>query len=169
MVRLRKLLGLLIPGVSDIRVDVVGGYLVVKLKRDAIDGDGWLDLSMESDGTVRLLGLLVALYQRRLHPRFLPVIGIEEPELMVHPGALAALADVLNEATRRSHVIVTTHSPDLIDFLTDYRTVENLRIVGLEGGVTTARRVPGKRAEAVKKHLFSPGELYRMGELTVSR
>ncbi len=169
MARLRQALGLLIPGISDVRVDVVGGYLVVKLKRDAIDGDGWLDLSMESDGTVRLLGLLVALYQRRLHPRFLPVIGIEEPELMVHPGALAALADVLNEATRRSHVIVTTHSPDLIDFLTDYRTVENLRVVELEGGVTTVHQVPGKRAEAVKKHLFSPGELYRMGELTVSR
>lgn len=168
MARLRELLGLLIPGVLDIRVDVVGGYLVVKLKRDAIDGDGWLDLSMESDGTVRLLGLLVALYQRRPHPRFLPVIGIEEPELMVHPGALAALADVLNEATRRSHVIVTTHSPDLIDFLTDYRTVENLRVVELEGGVTTVRRVADDQSEAVRNHLYSPGELHRTGELTVS-
>lgn len=163
--RFRESLRLLIPGVTDIKVDLVGGYLVVKLKHDAIDGDPWLDLSMESDGTVRLLGLLAALYQRRRPP----VIGIEEPELAVHPGALAVLADLLNEAARRTQVTVTTHSPDFIDFLTDYRTVENLRIVELESGVTTVRQVADNQAEAVKKHLFSPGELHRMGELTVSR
>ena len=164
MERLREDVRLIMPGVSDIGVDAVGGYMVVRLKRDAIGGDGWLDLSMESDGAVRLLALVVALYQQP----YLPVIGIEEPELAAHPGTLAVLADMINEASRRSQVIVTTHSPDLIDFLTNYRKTESLRIVELEGGVTTARRVPGKRAEAVKKHLFSPGELYRMGELTVS-
>lgn len=165
MARLRKDVELLMPGVSDVRVDAVGGYLVVKLKRDAIAGDPWLDLSMESDGAIRLLGLVVALYQQP----YLPVIGIEEPELTAHPDALAVLADMINEAARRSQVIVTTHSPDLIDFLTNYRTTESLRIVELEDGVTTVRRVADKRAKAVKKHLFSPGELYRTGELTVSR
>ena len=169
MERLREWLRLLIPGVSDLRVELVGGYLVVRLKHDAIPGGPWLDLSMESDGTVRLLGLLVALYQRQSLPRRLPVVGIEEPELTVHPGALAVLADVLNEAARRTQVIVTTHSPDFIDYLTNYRTVENLRIVELDGGVTTVRQVADNQAEAVKKHLFSPGELHRMGELTVSR
>ena len=163
--RLRDDVELIMPGVSDIRVESVGGYLVVKLKREAIVGDPWIDLSMESDGVVRLLGLAVALYQRP----YLPVIGIEEPELTAHPDTLAVLADMINEAARRSQVIVTTHSPDLIDFLTDYRTVENLRIVELEDGVTTASRVGDNQAKAVKKHLFSPGELYRTGELTVSR
>ena len=167
MARLRESLGLLIPGVSDIRVELAGGYLVVQLKHDAIPGEPWLDLSMESDGTVRLLGLLVALYQRRSLPRRLPVIGIEEPELTVHPGALAALADLLNEAARRSQVIVTTHSPDFIDFLTDYRAVESLRIVEMDSGATTVRQVSENQVETVKKHLFSPGELHRMGELSV--
>ena len=165
MARLREDVELLMPGVSDIGVNSVGGYLVVKLKHDAIDGDPWLDLSMESDGTIRLLGLVVALYQQP----YLPVIGIEEPELTAHPDALAVLADMIREASRRSQVIITTHSPDLIDFLTNYRSTENLRIVELDGGVTTVRRVADKRAKAVKKHLFSPGELYRTGELTVSR
>ena len=165
MARLREDVGLLMPGVSDIGVDAVGGYLVVKLKRGAIAGDPWQDLSMESDGTIRLLGLVVALCQQP----YLPVIGIEEPELTAHPGALAALADMLNEAARRSQVIVTTHSPDLIDFLTNYRVVESLRIVELDGGVTTVRQVGDNQVKAVKKHLFSPGELYRMGELTARR
>ena len=125
----------------------------------------WIDLSQESDGTVRLLGLLAALYQTRS----LPLIGIEEPELTVHPGAMSQLADLLNEASRRSQVIVTTHSPDLIDCLTDYRTVESLRIVELVDGVTVVRRVADGQAEAVRKHLFSPGELHRMGELESPR
>ena len=165
MARLREDLGFLMPGVSDIGVDAVGGYLVVKLKRDAIAGDPWLDLSMESDGTIRLLGLVVALYQQP----YLPVIGIEEPELTVHPGALAVLADMINEAARRSQVIVTTHSPDLIDFLTNNRTTESLRVVEMDGGVTTVRRVADNQVKAVKKRLFSPGELYRMGEITARR
>ena len=165
MARLRESLRLLIPGVSDIRVEPVGGFLVVRLKHDAVGGDLWLDLSMESDGTVRLLGILAALYQRQ-RPS---VIGIEEPELMVHPGALAVLADMLNEASRSSQVMVTTHSPDLIDFLTDYRAVESLRIVEMDSGATTVRQVGDNQIKAVKKHLFSPGELYRMGEITVRR
>ena len=165
MGRLREDVELIMPGVSDVGVDAVGGYLVVRLKRDAIGGDGWLDLSMESDGAIRLLALVVALYQQP----YLPVIGIEEPELAEHPDTLAVLADMINEASRRSQVIVTTHSPELIDFLTDYRTTESLRIVELDDGVTIARRVPDKKAALVKKHLASPGELYRMGELTVSR
>ena len=163
--RFSESLRLLLPGVTDMRVDSVGGYLVVKLKRDAIAGDPWIDLSMESDGTIRLLGLVVALYQQP----YLPVIGIEEPELTVHPGALAVLADMIREASRRSQVIITTHSPDLIDFLTNARTTESLRIVELDGGVTTVRRVGDNQVKAVKKHLFSPGELYRMGEITARR
>ena len=153
------------PGVSDIRVESVGGYLVVKLKREAIAGDPWIDLSMESDGVVRLLGLVAASCHQR---PYLPVIGIEEPELTANPWTLAVLADMINEASRRSQVIVTTHSPDFIDYLTDYRRTENLRVVELVGGVTTTRRVRDNHVKAVKKHLFSPGEVYRMGELTVS-
>ncbi len=121
-------------------------------------------MSQESDGTVRLLGLLVALYQQRS----LPLIGIEEPELTVHPGALAVLADLLNEAARRSQVIVTTHSPDFIDCVTNYKAVESLRIVELVKGVTTVWQVPDTQVKAVRENLFSPGELHRMGELAVS-
>ena len=116
--------------------------------------NAWFDLSQESDGTLRLLGLLVALYQ---HP-YLGFIGIEEPELTVHPGALAALADVLQEASRRSQILVTTHSPDLIDRL----STDQLRVVKLVKGVTEIGPVLQTQAEAVRQNLFSPGELHRM-------
>ena len=41
------------------------------------------------------------------------------------------LADLLQEAARRSQILVTTHSPDLIDRL----PVENLRVVNSERGI----------------------------------
>lgn len=161
----RDSLSLLIPGVSGLQVTPAGGYLVVSLEHDSGQDRSLIDLSQESDGTIRLLALLAALNQRRR----LPLMGIEEPELTVHPGAMAPLADILNEATRHCQVIMTTHSPDLIDCLTDYRTTESLRIVELVDGVTMVRRVADGQAEAVRQHLFSPGELHRMGELESPR
>lgn len=161
----KEALSLLIPGVTDLGVDAAGGYWVVRLKHGSGSRGTWLDLSQESDGTVRLLGFLVALYQTGN----LPLVGIEEPELIVHPGGMAPLADLLHEASRRSQVIVTTHSPDLMDCLTGCRAVESLRIVERRDGVTVVGRVADSQAEAVRQHLFSPGELHRMGELETPR
>ncbi len=160
-IRIREALELLIPGVSDFKVTSAGEYRVVSLKHSSTQGEAWFDLSQESDGTIRLLALLVALHQGNS----LPLMGLEEPELTVHPGVLAVLADLLNAASRHSQILVTTHSPDLIDYVTDYRTVEPLRIVELRDGATVVRRVFNTQAEAVKESLFSPGELHRMGEL----
>ena len=161
--RLKDGLGSLIPGVTDLDVTSAGGYLVVRLKHESKYHDEWFDLSQESDGTIRLLGILTALNQRR----YVQLIGIEEPELTVHPGAMPVLADLLKEFSRRSQLIVTTHSPDLIDCLSDYRSVENLRLVDLVEGTTTVREVSETQSEDVKRHLFSPGELHRMGQLTL--
>ena len=161
MVRLKESLGRLIPGVSDLEVTSAGGYLVIRLKHDAVPGGAWFDLSLESDGTVRLVALLAVLYQHRIPP----LIGIEEPELTVHPGALSVLADLFNEAANRSQLVVTTHSPDFVDCVTDYRAVNSLRIVELVDGATKVGRIPENQMEAVRQHLFSPGELHRMGEL----
>lgn len=164
-IRIRRALELLIPGISDLKIASLGGYWVISLKHSGSHIEPWFDLAQESDGTIRLLGLLVALHQQES----LPLMGLEEPELTVHPGVLSVLADLLNAASRRSQIIVTTHSPDLIDCLTDYRTVEPLRIVELRDGATVVRRVSGSQAEAVKENLFSPGELHRMGELESPR
>ena len=159
---LKSALQQLVPSVSDLRVTSVGGYMAVRLKHDSVgkDGSAWFDLSQESDGTLRLLGLLVALYQRPS----LPFIGIEEPELTVHPGTVVVLGDLLKEASRRCQLIITTHSPDLIDQL----AIDSLRVVELSGRSTQVGMVSHSQIEAVRQNLFSPGELHRMGELELT-
>lgn len=154
---LRDALAKVVPGVCDVQVTQVGGYLVVKLKHTVEGGNGkgaWFDLSQESDGTLRLLGLLVALFQDPVPS----LIAIEEPELTIHPGALAVLADLLQEATQRTQILITTHSPELIDHL----PVESLRAVEAVWGVTKAGEVADHQREAVRRGLFSAGELHRM-------
>ncbi len=154
---LRDALGKVVPGICDVQVSQVGGYLVTKLKHAVEGGNGkgaWFDLSQESDGTLRLLGILVALFQDPVPS----LIAMEEPELIIHPGALAVLADLLKEATQRTQILITTHSPDLMDHL----PVESLRAVESVGGVTNVGMVAAHQREAVRQGLFSAGELHRI-------
>ena len=129
--------------------------MVVKLRHRGENNSGAgsaFDPSQESDGTVRLLGLLTALYQ----PTPPPLIGIEKPELTIHPGALAVISDLLVEAAQRTQVLVTTHSPDLIDRL----SIDSLRAVDLDDGRTRVGPVSETQAEAVRTGLFTSGELH---------
>ena len=150
-------LGQVVPGLQDLVVQQSGGYLIVKLRHGVVNNGGrgaLFDLSQESDGTVRLLGLLTAFYQEM--PELL--LGVEEPELTIHPGALAVLADVMVEASNRSQVVATTHSPDLIDRL----PIESLRAVQIRDGCTEVGPVSETQSKAVMNGLFTTGELHSM-------
>ena len=44
-----------------------------------------------------------------------PLVAIEEPEIALHPAAAGVLRDSLREASRTTQLLVTSHSPDLLD------------------------------------------------------
>src|SRR5579871_376864 len=66
-----------------------------------------------SDGTLRWLCLLAVL----LDPEPAPLVCLEEPEAGLHPDAIRMVAELLVEASSRTQLIVTTHSPALVDAL----------------------------------------------------
>ncbi|MFI1445016.1 AAA family ATPase [Streptomyces fructofermentans] len=68
-----------------------------------------------SEGTLRLTAVLAALFQTGALTGEIPLIGIEEPEISLHPPMLGALYDALVAAARNTQVIVTTQSADLLD------------------------------------------------------
>jgi predicted ATPase len=141
-----------VEGISDISVAQVGGYLVTRLHH-GLRGPAF-PLSQESDGTLRLLGLLTALYQWP-PPSF---IALEEPELTLHPGALAVLRDALISVSRRTQLLITTHSPDLLYDLPP----ETIKVVEMvEGKTLVGDLAPGQR-DAIAEKLFYPGELMRI-------
>ena len=153
---LKHALNYAVPGITDIRVSRAGSFQVVELKHDdGRNGRGtWFDLSYESDGTIRLLAMLTALFQEPS----LPLIGVEEPELAIHPGAMAVLAENMVEASLRGQVVVATHSPDLIDRM----PVESIRAVSAESGSTKVGRIASHQIKSVRQGLFSAGEIHSM-------
>ena len=65
-----------------------------------------------SDGTIQTIALLAAAYDPRTH-----IIVVEEPENSVHPWALRNFVAAAREASETKQVLLTTHSPILIDQL----------------------------------------------------
>ncbi len=142
-----------IDGVNSYQVSQIGGYLITKLHHDAPDGDRapLFELSQESEGTRRMLGILAALYQDP--PRTL--IALEEPELTIHPGAMSILWEEIQNAASRSQILVTTHSPDLLDMC----TAEQLRVVENLKGITYISSIEEEQRQIIQERLFAPGQL----------
>lgn len=79
-----------------------------------------------SDGTLRFLGMLAALFQQKTNERFVeasisPVLFIEEIDTGIHPAKLHLLIQLIESVTKESgmQVIATTHSPQALDLLND--------------------------------------------------
>ena len=144
---LRRLTG----DVRDIKVSKAASYLVAQF-RHGDNGQGkWFDAAQESDGTLRVAGILTALLQ---DPP-LPLVGIEEPELTVHPGALPLLMDYLRQASDRSQVVLTTHSPELLNLV----QADEVRVVERSSSGTRIQEMADDQRTAVRKGLLRLGEL----------
>ena len=117
-----------------------------------------------SDGTLHALGILVALFQgnQKAEER-VTLVGIEEPEIALHPGAVAVLLDSLRDAAHRTQVIVTTHSPDLLE--DKHLDVESILAVEADNGNTVIAPVDDASKSVVRDRLFTVGELLRSNQL----
>jgi predicted ATPase len=113
-----------------------------------------------SDGTLRALGILLAAYQVPSPS----LIVIEEPEATMHPGAFGAILDLLQEASQKMQVIVTTHSPDLLD-AAKWIEERHLRIATWMEGATCITPLGDKSKKALQDHLMGAGELLRSNAL----
>jgi predicted ATPase len=117
-----------------------------------------------SDGTIRALGILVSIVSARGPQSGGPsLVGIEEPETALHPAAAGALMDALIEGSQQTQLLVTCHSPDLLDH--DSVTPEMIRPVLLNNGKTVAGQLSSAKADLLKKHLSTAGELLRLDQL----
>lgn len=120
-----------------------------------------------SDGSVRMLCWAVILNS----PRLPSLIVIDEPELGIHPAWMQILAEWIKRAAQKTQVIVTTHSPDLLDCFTDQ--------LNESGYIYTFDRDPASKSHFVPKRLsesalsgwleegWQVGDLYRVGNPAV--
>lgn len=138
----------LYDGITDFDVSVEGGTVQVFFT----EGDFVIPATRLSDGTLRYLCLLAILCD----PEPPPLICIEEPELGLHPDILPGLADLLKSASKRTQIIVTTHSDILVDSMTE--TPECVVVAEKHEGKTEMKRLSSP-------DLTEWLENYRLGQL----
>ena len=162
--RLMAYLRVIFPGIVAIRRTGVGPNETLYFQQTPVGRE--LEFALPawnmSDGTLRAFGALVASRQSNSRATA-TLVGIEEPETALHPGAVAALMDALHEASAQTQIIITSHSPDLLDHID--MEADALLITESRKGATVIAEVGGAGREAIRRHLYTAGELLRMDQL----
>ena len=165
-VRIEEYLGKIVTGVAKVSPLFVGPKETLEFRQEVRGAKHpWrFFASNMSDGTLRAFAVLLALFQgagngdsiRRL-------VGIEEPEIALHPAAAGVLVDALRDATEQVQVLVTSHSPDLLDNhdIPD----ESILAVVAEHGETKIGCLDHAGRSTLRDRLFTAGELLRMDKL----
>lgn len=111
-----------------------------------------------SDGTLRFLLLLAIL----ANPEPEALIAIDEPEVGLHPSMLPIVAELAREAADRTQVVLTTHSPQLLDAFSGEPPTTT--VAAWVDGETRLSVVDG---DELRRWLceYSLGALFRSGEL----
>lgn len=125
-------------------------------------------LNEMSDGTVRMLCWAIMLHS----PQLPSLIAIDEPEVGIHVAWLPILAAWIKEAARRTQVIISTHSPDLLDHFTDQLDNDDGKLYVFQADPKSKNHfvVNQLLKAAVAPQLeegWQVGDLYRVGDPSV--
>nr|VFJ92717.1 MAG: Predicted ATPase [Candidatus Kentron sp. LFY] len=161
---IHEYLQIVVPTIRGVERKRIGPWETLEFQEGVVGTqDSWQFYAWNmSDGTLRALGILTALFQgnRDYAPS---LIGIEEPETALHPGASGALREALQRASRKTQVIVTSHSPDLLDDM-DLLTELLLAVVSGDGDTRFAPLDETSKS-ILRDGLFSAGEWLRQDQL----
>ncbi|MSP14571.1 MAG: ATPase [Chloroflexi bacterium] len=107
-----QILKLRVPQLTNVILDQLApGRLLLQIK-DAPFAEP-IPVQFVSEGLLQLLAHLILL----CNPEAPPLIGIEEPENHIAQHLLAELAEIYRSATRRTQLLITTHSPFFVNGL----------------------------------------------------
>ncbi len=164
--RIEEYLAAVVPGVHGVKVKKFGPIETLEFRQDVAGAKHpWRFLANNmSDGTLRALGILVALFQGDpdAKKRVL-LVGIEEPEIALHPAAVGVLLDGFRDAANNTQIIITSHSPDLLD--DKDLDPETILAVEAHNGTTTIAGVDETGKSALHDRLYTTGELLRLNQL----
>jgi predicted ATPase len=145
-----------VPGLKDVRASQDGfeGKWALSVDEDGIRGP--IYPPSISDGTIRLIALLVI---ATLASRKGGLVAIEEPENGVHPHLADHLVSIFREKSQVSQLLVSTHNPAFLDQLSP----EEVLLCGKIDGFTKIRRASDlAEIDTFRRH-FSLGDLWVQG------
>lgn len=108
-----------LPLVKKISIESVERLERISSGIDVYVDDGTdTSLELKGDGIKSLIAISVLHYTAKQKGKQKNIIlALEEPESHLHPRAIHQLVNVLNEISKENQVIITTHSPLLVDRL----------------------------------------------------
>ena len=162
--RIQRYLSKVTPGVESVERIAIGNLETLQFRQKvAGQKSAWRFPAINmSDGTLRALAVLTALLQG--DGEVPSLIGIEEPEIALHPAAAGILWDAMDDAQEPAQVLVTTHSADLLDH-SDIAT-ESLLATDIVGGNTEIGPIVESSRKLLQDRLCTPGELLRQRRLS---
>jgi predicted ATPase len=160
---LRDFLKAAYPTFEEIHCDTTYGtppQVLVRVREKGMPRS--MELSELSDGMLRFLCLATAL----LSPIVPPLVAIDEPEAGLHPRLLPIVADMIKTASEQTQVLITTHSPDLLNRF----DIADIAVMTRDEDAVKAKwRRPSDRKSLVQMLKSVEGEtlgdLHRSGEL----
>lgn len=158
-----KFLRAITPEIERVWVLQAGGYDILQFS--CVGSETPFNASQMSDGTLHALGVLTAIFHAK--SAGIALLGIEEPEAGLHPAAARVLREALIEASEEVQIIVTSHSPDLLDS-PDIHPDSILAVVR-ENGETKIGPIDAASRKTLDEHLFTAGELLRLNQLEPER
>lgn len=109
-----------------------------------------------SSGTLRVLALMTALHGQP----GTALVGIEEPENYIHPEALFNFVQHITAAEGRPQMLITTHSPLLLDYLDDPAAVYVVKRDAIRGTVVQPETNPDGVRKGLEASGFGLGQYY---------
>ncbi|MDE2977442.1 MAG: AAA family ATPase [Acidobacteriota bacterium] len=164
--RIEDYLSSVVPGIAGVARKMAGPRETLEFRQEVRGAKHpWkFEANNVSDGTLRALGILVAVFQGAGNGRAMPgLVGIEEPEVALHPAAAGVLIDSLRDAAERIQILVTSHSPDLLD--DEEISADSILAVRAEHGESRIGPLDEAGRSALREHMFTAGELLRIDQL----
>ena len=163
---IEEYLTIIVPGVRGVEIEKFGSKQTLVFRQDVAGAKHpWrFPAANMSDGTLRLLGILVALFQGSYGTqKHVALVGIEEPEIAIYPAIVGTLLDEFRYPAHKTQVITTCHSPDLLE--DKHLDVDSILAVEAYDGNTVIAPVDEVGRSVVHDKLFTIGELLRRDQL----
>lgn len=142
----------IVPFFDDFELDSSNGDLLLGWRE--IGSDVVFDAAQASDGTLRAFALVALLGQPV--EDLANILLLDEPELGLHPHAIALIAGLIRSASASAQILVATQSAVLVDQLQP----EDVVVVERRGRTSSLERLdPGSLTEWLEE--YSLGELWQ--------
>jgi predicted ATPase len=161
---LLRFLQQIIPGIEDVKAHAIGAsdLFYIAFSRPGSQKSVNFYPQNLSDGTIRALALLAAMFHSKRRNR---VVFVEEPEIAIHPGASLVIMDAIALSAADNQLFVTTHSPSILEH--ESVKADNIRGLTNKSGETRLALVSTAARQTMTQELLTAGELMSKGHLFI--